>query len=109
MATSVWFKKKKKEEKKANDGKVESALRVQACPRSLVTLYDEVCLLCLTQVKDRKLKSLPPKPPDPHEQLLQDIRAQPKLKPVKDGRLVGKFPGTSVCTNCKRCGIKTCF
>ncbi|XP_076449610.1 protein spire homolog 1-like isoform X2 [Babylonia areolata] len=44
----------------------------------------------LRQVKDRKLKSLPPKPPDPHERLLQDIRAQPKLKPVKDGRLVEK-------------------
>ena len=52
--------------------------------------------MCVIQVKDRKLKSLPPKPPDPHEQLLQDIRAQPKLKPVKDGRLVGKLPGTAV-------------
>ncbi|XP_025114708.1 protein spire homolog 1-like isoform X4 [Pomacea canaliculata] len=42
----------------------------------------------LRQVKDRKLRSLPPKPPDPHEQLLLDIRAKPKLRPVKDGRLV---------------------
>ncbi|KAL8610320.1 hypothetical protein ACOMHN_041134 [Nucella lapillus] len=42
----------------------------------------------LRVVKDRKLKSLPPKPPDPHERLLQDIRAQPKLRPVKDGRLI---------------------
>lgn len=47
----------------------------------------------LRQVKDRKLKSLPPKPPDPREQLLQDIRAQPKLRPVRDGRLVDS-PGS---------------
>ncbi|XP_070203043.1 protein spire homolog 1-like [Littorina saxatilis] len=44
----------------------------------------------LRQVKDRKLKSLPPKPPDPIEQLFLDIKAQPKLRPVKDGRLVEK-------------------
>nr|KAG5707481.1 hypothetical protein BaRGS_011985 [Batillaria attramentaria] len=50
----------------------------------------------LRQVKDRKLKSLPPKPPDPHERLLQDIRAQPKLRPVKDGRLVVETARTKV-------------
>ncbi|KAK7089392.1 hypothetical protein V1264_024181 [Littorina saxatilis] len=44
----------------------------------------------LRMVKDRKLKSLPPKPPDPIEQLFLDIKAQPKLRPVKDGRLVEK-------------------
>ena len=69
---------------------------VCVCVLYSMTLFDEVCFVCVIQVKDRKLKSLPPKPPDPHEQLLQDIRAQPKLKPVKDGRLVGKLPGTAL-------------
>ena len=52
--------------------------------------------MVVAQAQDRKLKSLPPKPPDPHERLLQDIRAGPKLRPIKDGRLVGKFPRVPV-------------
>ncbi|KAL8570461.1 hypothetical protein ACOMHN_034496 [Nucella lapillus] len=35
------------------------------------------------KVKDRKLRALPPKPPDARERLLQDIRARPKLNPVR--------------------------
>ncbi|XP_050399142.1 protein spire homolog 1 isoform X2 [Patella vulgata] len=42
----------------------------------------------LKKAKDRKLKTLPPNPPDPHECLLQDIRSQPKLRSVKEGKLV---------------------
>ncbi|OWF34786.1 protein spire homolog 1-like isoform X2 [Mizuhopecten yessoensis] len=42
----------------------------------------------LHSVKDRILKSPPKRQLDPVELLLQDIRQQPKLRPVKDGKLV---------------------
>ncbi|ESO94992.1 hypothetical protein LOTGIDRAFT_117664 [Lottia gigantea] len=36
----------------------------------------------LKKAKDRKLKTLPPNPPDPRELLLSDIRSIPKLRPT---------------------------
>lgn len=58
----------------------------------LFVTYAYVCFFL--KVKDRKLKSLPPRQPDPYERLLLDIRSQPKLKPIKGGRIVGKIAPT---------------
>ena len=41
-------------------------------------------------MNDRKLKPKPVEAPGPIESLLNDIRSMPKLKPVKNGRLVGE-------------------
>ena len=37
------------------------------------------------------MKTLPPRSPDPHEKLLIEIRSQPKLRPIKEGKVLGKW------------------
>ncbi|CAE1311382.1 SPIR [Acanthosepion pharaonis] len=34
------------------------------------------------------MKTLPPRSPDPHEKLLIEIRSQPKLRPIKEGKVL---------------------
>ena len=64
---------------------------VPACIRiSVVNLPKHNCYLLL-QVKQRVLKSPPKKVLEPREKLMLEIRSQPiTLKPVKDGKRVGK-------------------
>ncbi|XP_059163551.1 protein spire homolog 1-like [Physella acuta] len=48
----------------------------------------------LKKVDERKLNPKPPSPPDPYENLLKEIRARPKLKPVKGGKLLVETSGS---------------
>ncbi|KAH9503454.1 hypothetical protein Btru_067986 [Bulinus truncatus] len=43
-------------------------------------------------VDERKLNPKPPSPPDPHELLLKEIRSRPKLRPVREGKLLVEKP-----------------
>ncbi|XP_041375454.1 protein spire homolog 1-like isoform X2 [Gigantopelta aegis] len=52
----------------------------------------------LRKVNDRKLKPKPVVAPGPIESLLNDIRSMPKLKPVKNGRLVVETSRTKLNT-----------
>ncbi|GFR64196.1 protein spire [Elysia marginata] len=53
-------------------------------PQRLLGIQEETT----DEVDERKLKPKPPSPPDPHELLLNEIRSRPKLRPVRDGKLV---------------------
>ncbi|XP_055890447.1 uncharacterized protein LOC106052037 isoform X3 [Biomphalaria glabrata] len=44
------------------------------------------------QVDERKLKPKPPSPPDPHELLLKEIRSRPKLRSIRQGKLLVEKP-----------------